>query len=169
MKMYPGCRHSDPEHLRYLGDLISGKAMQGDNVALTALQLGDALASLVVTVCREDSVGTISTDRPAWRLSGIVMRSRLSRPVRSTPDLQYFSGKRRRQPGVTLLVSEAADSGPVFQRFQVGPLVGIIRVGLVATAHPVCLAEEGFRGFPVERPELGVLVGAQQGFLPVVS
>jgi len=47
--------------------------------------------------------------------------------------------------------------------------MGIIRVGLVAAANPVCLAEEGFRGFPVERPELGVLVSAQQGFLPVVS
>jgi len=96
MKMYPGRRRPDPEHLRYLGDLISGKAMQGDYVALTALQPGDALASLVVTVCRKDSIGTISTDRRAWPLSGIVMRSCLSGPVRSTPDLQYFSSKRRR-------------------------------------------------------------------------
>ena len=47
--------------------------------------------------------------------------------------------------------------------------MGVIRVGLVATAHPVCLAEQGFRGFPVKNPELGVFVSAQQGFTPVVS
>jgi hypothetical protein len=163
MKMYPGRRRADPEHLRHFGDLIPGKAMQGDDVALTALQQGDALASLVVTIRRRrnDSVDDItSIDRRDWLLPAVVRGSRLSGPVRSTPDLQDLSRKRRRQPGVTLLVSQAADDGPVFQRFQVGPLVGIVRVGLMATAHPVCLAEQGFGGFPVKRPELGILLGA---------
>ena len=143
--------------------------MQGNNVALPTLQPGDAMASFVIPVGRKDSIGTIRTGWRAWPLSGIVRRLRLPGTVRGTPDLQYLSRKRRRQPGVTFLISQAADSRPVFQCLQVGPLKGVIRVGLVATAHPVCLAEQGFRGLPVKNPELGVFVSAQQGFTPVVS
>jgi hypothetical protein len=169
MKMNPHGRRADSQHLRYLGDLIPSKTMQGDNVVLTALQLSNALASLVVTIRRKHNIGSITAVRRAWLPSGIVMRSRLSGPVRSTPDLQDLSRKRRRQPGLTLLVSQAADSRPVFQRFQVGPLEGIVRVSPVAMAHPVRFAEQSFRGFPVKHPELGSLVGTQQGLPPGTS
>ncbi len=73
MKMYPGRRRADPEHLRYLGDLITGKTMQGNNVALAALQSGDAMASFAVAIRRIESIGTISADWRSWPRVGIVM------------------------------------------------------------------------------------------------
>jgi hypothetical protein len=169
MKMDPDRRRADPEHRGYLGDLVSAKAMQGDNVARPAHQLGDAPASLVVPIRHENSIGAVSTGRHACSRSEARKKSDFPGTVRGAPDLQDLSHKRGRQPSVTLLVVQGADSRPVFQCFQVGPLMGVFRVGLVAMAHPVCLAEQGFRGFPVENPELGVLVGAQQGFPPGVS
>ncbi len=138
--------------------------MQGNDFALTAIQLGDRPASLTVTVRRDDSISV--TSRRVRIPLGIVTRSSLPGPVWSTPDLQRLSRQSRSQPGITLSVSQAADCRPVLQRFKVGSLVHIIRVSLVTAAHPVRLAEQGFGGFPVKRPELSFLIGAQQGFLP---
>src|SRR5579863_3315930 len=167
--MYPDSGRADLKHLRYLGDLISGKAMQGDNVALAALHLGDSPANLTVVVSRVQSIATTPAGRHAYRPDSTIVKARLLGPVRGTPDLEDLSCEGRRQPCFALLVSQPADSRPVFQRFQVSPLVGIVGVGVVAAAHPVSLAEKGFRGVPVERPEPGLLVGAQQGFLTRIS
>jgi len=167
MKMYPDCCSADSEHLRYFGNLISGKAMQGDDLALTAVKPGDRLASLAVTVRRKDSIPVAS--RRARMPVGIVMWSSFPGPVRSTPDLQSLSRQSRRQPGITLPVSQAADYGPVLQCLKVSPLVHVIRVRLVTAAHPVRLAKQGFGGFSVKRPELSLLIGAQHGFFSVIS
>jgi len=68
--------------------------MQGDDFTLAAVQLGDRLANLAVTVSREDSISI--TNRRGWMPPGIFVRPTFSGSMRSAPDLQHLSRQSRR-------------------------------------------------------------------------